>query len=251
MTQFTASVGPLTSIWQGFYVSCILLSASVSSLASGHIADRISRKYTIGCGALVTIAGTTISSACSNLGALFAARVISGAGIGTALSASTVYLVEVSPPETRGSLAGLLQLYITVGVATGYFIAFGSRNLPNSLAWRIPFIIQTVAGLILCITSLFIPFSPRWLVQEKRSDEARQVLHRLREPAIADRELLEIQTSIAQESSADFMEMFKPRYIRRTLLGVFLMICLQMNGVFELPTFRALRSIPSNVFCAD
>ena len=233
MSQFGSSVGALSSTMQGFYVACILLSASMSSLASGHIADRISRKYTIIAGGLVTMAGTIISAGCSDLGALFSARIITGAGIGTAMSVATVYLVEISPPAVRGSLAGLLQLFITIGVAVGYFIAFGSRNLENSLAWRIPFICQSTAALVLCIGSFFIPFSPRWLVQTKRSEAAQKILARLREPAVAEQELREIEESIAQgaQECAGFTEMFDRRYLRRTLLGVFMMVCLQMNGV--------------------
>ncbi len=248
MEQFSSSVGGLSSIMQGFYVACILLSASFSSLASGHIADRISRKYTIIGGGLVTMAGTVISAACSSIGALFGARIITGAGIGTAMSIATVYLVEISPPATRGSLAGLLQLFITIGVAVGYFIAFGSRTIQSSLAWRVPFICQSAAALFLCVGTFFIPFSPRWLAQIERSEDARNVLIRLRGSAVAEQELREIEESIAlgAQECGSFMEMFDRRYRRRTLLGIFMMVCLQMNGV------RTFHTLPfDNVISQD
>lgn len=59
-------------------------------------------------GDLVTMAETIISAACLSLEALFGARIITGVGIGTAISVATVYLVEISPSTIRGSLVGLL-----------------------------------------------------------------------------------------------------------------------------------------------
>ena len=237
MAQFSKSIGNLSSIQQGIYVACILLSASISSLTSGHVSDRISRRYGIFSGGLITLVGTIISAASSSFGSLIGARIITGIGIGQAMSVTTVYLVEIAPAKRRGVTAGLLQFYLVIGVTVGYFVAFGSRNLQGSIAWRTPFIIQSGIALILCIGMLFVPFSPRWLIQADRKGEAQRVLRQLRDREDAEQELLEIEASLFQgidRSSANFMEMFQPRYLRRTLLGIFLMICLQMTGVSSL-----------------
>ena len=234
LPQFASSIGPLSPIKQGIYVACILLPSSVSSLLSGHLSDKISRKYAILSGAIMTLVGTIVSATSFTLGALFGGRVITGLGVGLALAVTTVYLVEITPPETRGAWAGLLELYVVAGVMIGYFVVFGSRNLPSSLAWRVPFIVQSGNALILAVASLFIPFSPRWLVQRNRVGEAERVLNNLRGRSIAKEELLDIQKSLEQtadQPGVAFQEMFRPRYIRRTLLGIFIMIGIQMNGV--------------------
>lgn len=55
MDQANSSIGHLSSMQQGIYVACILLSSSVSSLASGHISsDRVSRKYGILLGGILS-----------------------------------------------------------------------------------------------------------------------------------------------------------------------------------------------------
>jgi MFS family permease len=53
MPQFRESVGEISDITQGIYVSSILLFAALSSIANGYLADRFSRKYTILLGALL------------------------------------------------------------------------------------------------------------------------------------------------------------------------------------------------------
>lgn len=234
MAQFRHSIGTLSPTQQGIYVACILLSAAISSLASGHVSDRISRKYGILTGAALTLVGTTISAASPNLASLIVARIITGMGAGQAIAVTTVYLVEIAPLESRGVSACLLQSYIVIGIAAGYFIAYGAHSLRGSMAWRLPFIVQAGAALVLCIGMVFLPFSPRWLVQAGRSQDAKRVLGKLRGPIRAEVELREIESSLVldlRQSSASFKEVFARRYLRRTLLGILLMSLQQTTGV--------------------
>ena len=136
MSQFRDSIGQLSPIQQGIYVACFLLSAALSALASGNVSDRISRKFGIMTGAGLTMLGTIISAASPNFASLIIARLITGLGAGQTIAVTTIYLVEVAPLETRGTSASLLQLYISSGIALGYFIAFGSNRLRGSIAWR-------------------------------------------------------------------------------------------------------------------
>ena len=61
----------------------------------------------------------------------------------------------------------------------GYACYFATAKNP-SFAWRFPLCMQAFAPLILGITSFFIPRSPRWLLQQGRTEEAWTVLQRLR-----------------------------------------------------------------------
>ncbi|KIJ64654.1 hypothetical protein HYDPIDRAFT_154421 [Hydnomerulius pinastri MD-312] len=225
MTQFSNSIGHLTSGQLGIYVACILLSASVSSLCSGHVADVMSRKYGILSGALIIAVGTVISASAKNFAALICARLITGVGQGQTISVVTIYLCEISPQEIRGTVATMLQLLITIGIAAGYFIAYGSSRLNSSLAWRMPFIIEACIAVLVAAGMAFMPFSPRWLVQRGRYEEARVVLQKLRQTENVDDELNGIRGNLEDESlqQATFAEVFSKRYIRRSVLGIFLM----------------------------
>src|SRR5436309_9443435 len=115
MPQFRDTIGEISNLTQGIYVSSILLFAALSSFPNGYLADRFSRKHTILLGALFSTLGAVVSSSVSNLAALFIARAIYGIGIGLGLSTSTVYLVEIAPAAQRGLISCMTQLLITVG----------------------------------------------------------------------------------------------------------------------------------------
>ena len=234
MDQFASSIGRLPSGILGFYVACILLSASVSSLCSGYVADLLSRKYGILTGGAIVLIGAIISASAHNFPALVCARLITGIGQGQSISVVTIYLCEIAPHDIRGTVATMLQLLITTGIATGYFISYGSSRIDNSLAWRIPFILQASMAAILTYGMAFMPYSPRWLIERGRIDEARAVLQRLRSNGeLAEEELCLIQGSLEEQSRehASYREIFQKRYIRRSVLGIFLMSFIMFSGV--------------------
>ena len=236
MAQFSATIGRISSTQQGIYVSSILLSASISSLASGNVSDRISRKYGILTGGALTTLGAVVSAASPNFASLIIARLITGTGAGQAIAVATVFLVEIAPVEIRGVAACLLQLYVTIGIAAGYFIAFGSRNLSGSVAWRIPFIVQGAFAVLLTVGMLAMPYSPRWLAQQGRNQEARLVLRSLRSAeGQVEAELQEITASREESqgtgATAEFTEVCSRRYIKRTAIGVAIMALQQLTGV--------------------
>ncbi|PLB45815.1 sugar transporter [Aspergillus steynii IBT 23096] len=234
MEQFSQYIGHLTSMQQGIYVSSILLSSSVSSLASGHISDRISRKWGIFIGSILFLIGTIISATAPNFAALIVARLITGMGMGQAISVATVYLVEIATTDIRGVTACLLQLFVVIGIMTGYFIAYGSHDLEGSMAWRVPFIVQAAVAVVLTLGLLLVPFSPRWLVQVSRNEDAKRVLGKLRTPSVVDSELAEIQRSLQSDrhkALATWSEIFSRKYVGRTSLGIFLMSFQQLTGI--------------------
>lgn len=114
--QKTGTISPTV---QGLIVSSILLTASLASLASGPLSDRISRTRTIAVGAIVFAAGSTIACAAGTLAQLFVGRALAGVGEGLFISAVTVYAIEIAPASSRGRLGSVVQLLITIGIASG------------------------------------------------------------------------------------------------------------------------------------
>lgn len=235
MPQFSASIGHLTPTQQGVYVASILLAAAASSLASGHVSDAISRRYGILTGAILSIVGTVLSAASPTFSALIVARLVSGAGFGQCIAVSTVYLVELAPKSIRGVAACMVQLYVVIGITVGYFISYGSQGIHGELAWRLPFIVQAGFAVVLAVGVFFMPSSPRWLLQKGRRDDAIAVLHRYRgSEQKVEQEMSAMDASLennTREKNVSFMVMFQKRYIKRTMLGVFLMSFQQLTGI--------------------
>lgn len=131
----TGSIGPITVMSQfqshffksheidptvqGLIVSSILLTASLASLLSGPLSNKISRTRSISLGALVFATGSVIACSAGALPQLFVGRCLAGVGEGLFLSAITVYTVEIAPSSARGRLGTVIQVFITSGIASG------------------------------------------------------------------------------------------------------------------------------------
>lgn len=57
-----------------------------------------------------------------------------------------------------------------------FWIQYGCQYIQSSAAWRIPWAVQAVPAVILFAGMWAFPFSPRWLADKGRMEEARKVL---------------------------------------------------------------------------
>ena len=97
-----------------------------------------------------------------------------------------LYISEISPPEIRGVLLTLEELSIVTGIVIAFWITFGTRYIQSEWAYRLPFLLQVVPGIVLGLGILLLPFSPRWLASQGRDQEALQSLSRLRQLPTSD-----------------------------------------------------------------
>jgi len=171
---------------KGWLVAILELGAWVGVLMTGYLADKLSRKYTIVLAVIVFCIGVVVQSSAFGPSSIFGGRFVTGLGIGSLSMAVPLYNAEIAPPEVRGSLVALQQLAITFGIMISFWIDYGTNYIggtgagQHEAAWRIPLALQLVPAVILGVGILFMPFSPRWLVNQGRDDEALQVLSNAR-----------------------------------------------------------------------
>ncbi|EJF64753.1 general substrate transporter [Dichomitus squalens LYAD-421 SS1] len=174
---------------KGWFVAILELGAWFGVLCTGYLADRFSRKYTIVGAVIVFCIGVIVQTAAFHPSSIYGGRFVTGLGVGSLSMAVPLYNAELAPPEVRGSLVALQQLAITFGIMVSFWIDYGTNYIGGTTtgqsesAWRIPLALQLVPAVILGVGTLFMPFSPRWLVNNGRDDEALQVLSRARRAA--------------------------------------------------------------------
>ncbi|CAL3970342.1 unnamed protein product [Diplocarpon coronariae] len=229
----TGTIGPLTTMPQ--FASTFGHLSSTVSFFGGHVANSLGRLKGIALGAAIFGLGGGVEAGSVKLGMLLAGRAVKGVGEGLFLSTSVVYITEISPPRSRGTLASIPQLLITIGVCAGYFTCYGTVSLSSSASWRIPFALQSAIAFAFVLTTLFfLPESPRWLSSRGRHAEALAIWDTLGIDA-AEREKILLQDLSgdvpAQVQMKDMMAVFAPRARRQTGLGVFLMAMQQASGI--------------------
>ncbi|KAM6538203.1 high affinity glucose transporter, variant 3 [Fusarium falciforme] len=177
---------------------------------------------------------------------LVVGRVINGVSVGIESAQVPVYIAEISPPSKRGRFIGMQQWAITWGILIMYYISYGcsfigeqnSRNY-NTASWRIPWGLQMVPAIFLFFMMMLLPESPRWLARKDRWEDCRAVLTLVHghgdpnHPFVA-LELQDIKDMCAFEASISdvtYLDLFKPRMINRTMIGLFTQIWSQLTGM--------------------
>lgn len=175
---------------QGFYkglVTALLeLGAFVGAFAAPHISDHLSRRMAMRVGCFFFLVGAAIQTGSMNYDTVVAGRFVGGLGIGLLSSTMSVYISEIAPPNMRGMLLDLNELFVVLGIVIAYWTCFGTRYLAGAASFRVPFGLQMIPGFILLVGSFAMPPSPRWLAMKGRDDEALTVLAKLRQRSTDD-----------------------------------------------------------------
>lgn len=218
---------------KGWLVAILELGAWFGVLASGYLADKLSRKFTIFLAAVVFSVGVIVQTAAKEPSSIYGGRFVAGLGLGSSSMAVPLYNAELAPPEVRGSLVALQQLAIMFGVMISLWIDYGTNYIggtgqgQSEAAWRIPLALQLVPAIMLGCGILFMPFSPRWLINQGRDEEALTVLSNLRvlpkDNDLVRTEFLEIKAQYLFEkeiSEAKFPQYQDPSFISQFQLGL-------------------------------
>ena len=201
LQRFTQVDSGGAGFWKGLLTAMIELGAFIGALNQGWIADKISRKYSIVVAVCIFSIGSVLQTAAVNYAMLTVGRLIGGIGIGMLSTVAPLYISEISPPEIRGALLVLEELSIVTGIVVAFWITYGTQYMAGEWAWRLPFLLQLIPGLVLGGGISFLPFSPRWLVSKGRDTEALSALGRLRSLPTTDmrvqQEWLDIRAEVA------------------------------------------------------
>jgi sugar porter (SP) family MFS transporter len=219
--------GDLAKSW---IVAGLLVGAVFGALAGGRLADLISRRWTLLAAGVVYVGAALAAALSQSAGQLVAARMVLGLAVGAASAVVPLYIAEQTPPKIRGGTVSYNQMMITIGILVAYLVDFGLRGAGSSWRWMLG--VGAVPGVFLVVGMLFVPYSPRWLMQRGRRDEARDVLRRTRAAADVDGELAEIESVLSRERRSGVIALLRRPSLRPTLvIGIGLAVVQQVVGV--------------------
>ncbi len=164
-----------------------------------------------------------------SIAVLVVSRLVLGLAIGMASVLTPLYLAETAAIEARGAVVAIYQLAMTIGIVCSYSVNY---LLIEHQAWRAMFASSAVPALILSIGILFMPESPRWLCSIGRRDAASNALKKLRQTHAIEQELLDIETTLANEpKKGSWLLLFRKPLLPVLMLGTILFCLQQLSGI--------------------
>jgi SP family arabinose:H+ symporter-like MFS transporter len=217
---FLRTAFKMTSAEFGFAIGSALLGCLAGPLVGGWLCDAIGRKRTLMISAVlfgISAIGTALPK---ELWEFNVYRIVGGIGIGLASVASPMYLAEIAPTRMRGRLVTLNQLAIVTGALIAIILSHDlAGRLPEETSWRWMFASSLVPVVVFFGALFFVPFSPRWLAQKGRYQEAFAVLARINGDEVAAAEMEAIRNSLAEEEGT-YKELLRPGIRTALFIGL-------------------------------
>ncbi|KAK3404658.1 hypothetical protein EUGRSUZ_K00965 [Eucalyptus grandis] len=163
----------ITEVQTEVLVGCLSVVSLFGSLVGGRTSDIIGRKWTMASGAMVFQVGVAVMTFADSFQVLMIGRLLTGVGIGIGGVIISVYIAEISPSISRGSLTSFPEIFVNIGILLGYVSNYAFSGLSVHINWRVMLGIGILPSALIGFSLFVIPESPRWLVMQNRVDEAR------------------------------------------------------------------------------
>jgi len=232
----------------GWAMSSALVGCLFGALLSGAITDRWGRKKILLLAAILFTVSAVWTALSQSFDEFIIARIVGGIGIGLASNASPMYIAEISPSEMRGKFVSINQLTIVIGVLAAQIVNLLIYNTHpvakdstatdllaswnGQFGWRWMFAAESIPAALFLMLALTVPESPRWLIKQRRTEQARSILTRIGGVSYAEAEVTDIDETLKGEHNVvHFRELLSPKLLKILALGIFIAMFQQWCGI--------------------
>jgi len=232
----------LSDFMKGWASGCVLIGCAAGVLLVGPLSDRFGRRLAMFLAAILFLLSALGTALPQDIATFIVFRFLGGVGIGVASISTPMYIAEITPAHLRGRMVSVNQIAIVGGIAATAFVNYliaHSRGDPThpevqrwltETGWRWMFATGLVPSVLFTLCLLFIPESPRWLIEMRRESQARAILSRVGGDRFADIEGAAIRASLAREPGT-WSALFSSALRRPLLIGIALAILQQITGI--------------------
>jgi len=228
--EYLTKIFNLNDLSKGWTASCILVGCMIGCVVAGPSSSRFGRKKTLILTALLFLF-SSLGCALSNAYLAFiVCRIIAGIAVGAAAMLAPIYIAELSPPQHRGKLVSLNLFAIVLGQTSAFYSNYFLRGVGGDDNWRWMFGVMVVPSLLLFVFLLFVPESPRWLIEKNQTAGGMAILTRINGAVEANREYAEILQTL-KASKGKLVELFHRGMFKILIIGMMLAIFQQITGI--------------------
>ena len=227
----------ITDSWVEIITTAGLVGAVIGAMSSGRIADIVGRKKVILTSAIIFMIGAVWSGMSPGPVMLVFARLFLGIAIGVSSFAVPLYIAEISPTKSRGTLVSMFQLLITIGIMVSYLsdsaFAVPDGHPDFNSCWRPMFYVGVIPAIIMFVGMLFLPETPRWLISNNNEDKCREVLQKVEEPQLVEEVISKMKSDLEtdRKNKVDWRLIFKKWLRVPLIIAIGIMFVQQFTGI--------------------
>ena len=153
----------LSGFLHGAVASACVWGCVAGALLGGRLTDAVGRKASLFSCAVMYFVTALTSGFAFGPWDLMASRFFGGVAVGVSSIAAPVYIAEISPPERRGTLGGLFQINIIVGMIASQLANWGIEALHlGDATWRWMLGAMVIPAAVFMALVPFIKESESW-----------------------------------------------------------------------------------------
>ena len=219
----------LNAVQTELVATALLWGCIVGAPLAGYASDRYGRRAVLFAAGILFCISAIGAALPAHLWQLLLARGLGGVAIGCASLIAPLYISEIAPARVRGQLVTLNQLAIVSGILIAFISNYALAELLHG-NWRWMFGLGAIPAVALCVSLVWIPESPRWLVQRGYRDRARAVLQKI-SPEIAVESALEEISKALSEETGTYRDLLSRSLRKPLVLSIMLAIIQQVTGI--------------------
>ena len=179
----------MSSFQVGFAGAAYVAGACLGALFFGQLTDRLGRKKLFMVSLGVYSVATVLTAFSMNPAWYFAARFLTGTGIGGEYAAINSAIDELIPAKYRGRVDVAINGSFWVGAAGGALLTIPLLDptvIDQAWGWRLAFGLGAILAVGILLVRRNVPESPRWLFIHGREDEAEKIVKEIERTVIEE-----------------------------------------------------------------
>lgn len=221
----------LSSFEHGLTISIALIGTIFGALFGSIPSDKFGRKQTLFFVAILYLVASLGTALSQNWYLFLLFRFLGGLGVGASSVTAPVYISEISPPKTRGSLVALFQFNVVFGIVISYFSNY-LIGTATETSWRWMLGIQAVPSLIFLILVRLVPETPRWLILKGGKFEAAKSVLKIINPSGYETDFNNILKGHEQDAARHVNQpLFQSAYRFPVTLAILFAVFNQVSGI--------------------